>query len=70
VGTAETIKAEWAKKIFVTPKGDADASITVKEAKTGTIVYGYAVDKFGARHGQQSTAEACAKHLKEFIDKN
>jgi predicted HAD superfamily phosphohydrolase YqeG len=69
-GTAETNKAGWAKTIFVTPKGDADASITVKEAKTGNVVYGYAVDKFGARHGQQSTAEACAKHLKAFIEKN
>jgi len=68
VGTAETIKAGWAKTIFVTPKADADASITIKDAKTGNIVYGYAVDKFGARHGQQSTAEACAKHLKEFIE--
>jgi hypothetical protein len=70
VGTAETHKAGWAKTIFVTPKGDADASITVKEAKTGNVVYGYAVDKFGARHGQQSTAEACAKHIKEYIEKN
>jgi hypothetical protein len=69
VGTAETNKAGWAKTIFITPKGDADASITIKEAKTGNIVYGYAVDKFGARHGQQSTAEACAKHLKEFMEK-
>jgi hypothetical protein len=70
VGTAETVKAGWAKTIFITPKGDANASITVKNMKTGNIVYGYAVDKFAARHGQQSTAEACAKHLKEFIEKN
>jgi len=68
-GTAETVKAGWAKTIFVTPKGDADASITVKDAKTGNIVFGYAVDKFAARHGQQSTAEACAKHFKEFIER-
>jgi hypothetical protein len=70
VGTAEMNKAGWAKTIFVSPKGDADASITVKDVKTGNIVYGYAVDKFSARHGQQSTAEACAKHFKTFIDKN
>jgi hypothetical protein len=68
-GTAETVKAGWAKTIFITPKGDANASITVKDAKTGNIVFGYAVDKFAARHGQQSTAEACAKHFKEFIER-
>ena len=68
-GTAETVKAGWAKTIFVTPKGDANASITVKDAKTGNVVFGYAVDKFAAHHGQQSTDEACAKHFREFIGK-
>jgi hypothetical protein len=40
------------------------ASITMTDKRTGAIVYAYAVDKKSTMHGQQTTAEACAKHLK------
>jgi len=33
--------------------------------KTGEMVYAYAVHKKDSAHGQRSTAEACAKHLKD-----
>jgi hypothetical protein len=68
-GTSHTEKAGWAKTVFVSPAPQSDASIAVKDAKTGVLVYAYAVDKLNARHADQSTAEACAKHLKEFIEK-
>jgi len=55
-----------------------EASIMLIEAKTKDVVWAYEVHKnshgsllfgtFGAR-GQQSIAEACAKHLKEYIEK-
>jgi hypothetical protein len=55
-----------------------EASIMLIDAKTKDIVWAYEVHKnshgslifgtFGAR-GQQSIAEACAKHLKEFVEK-
>ena len=68
-GTSHTEKAGWAKTLFVTPAPQSDASISMKSAKTGEVVFAYAVDKFAARHADQSTAEACAKHLKNAIDK-
>jgi hypothetical protein len=55
-----------------------EASIMIIDAKTKDVVWAYEVHKnshgsllfgtFGAR-GQQSIAEACAKHLKEFVEK-
>jgi len=55
-----------------------EASIMLLDAKTKDVVWAYEVHKnshgallFGthAMRGQQSLAEACAKHLKEFIEK-
>ena len=55
-----------------------EASIMLIDAKTKDVIWAYEVHKnshgslffgtFGAR-GQQSIAEACAKHLKEYIEK-
>lgn len=69
-GTAHVEKAGWAKTIFISGAPQAGASISVKEAGTGNLSYAYSVDKFNAARASQSTAEACAKHLKEFIDKS
>lgn len=54
-----------------------EASIMLIDAKTKDVIWAYEVHKsshgallfgtFGAR-GQQSIAEACAKHLKEYIE--
>ena len=55
-----------------------ESSIMLIDAKTKDIVWAYEVHKsshaallFGthATRGQQSLAEACAKHLKEYIEK-
>jgi hypothetical protein len=65
-GTAESKKASTAKKVILGSwHSDEDASIKVANLKSGEIVYAYAVHKQDSAHGQRSTAEACAKHLKD-----
>lgn len=49
--------------------GSTSASISVIDAQSAQIVFAYSVGKGGTTHQIQSAAEACAKHLKEFIDK-
>ncbi len=68
-GTSLDKKAGWAKIVFMgNVHSDNSASITMSDRKTGAIVYAYAVDKKSTMHGQQTTAEACAKHLKSHIE--
>jgi hypothetical protein len=49
--------------------GSTNSSISVIDPRTSQIVFAYSVDKHGTTHQSQSAAEACAKHLKEFIEK-
>jgi hypothetical protein len=68
-GTSLDKKAGWAKIVFMgNIHSDNAASITMMDTKTSAIVYAYAVDKKSTMHGQQTTAEACAKHLKSHIE--
>src|SRR5882724_11673072 len=68
-GTSLDKKAGWAKIVFMgNIHSDNAASVTMTDVKTGAIVYAYAVDKKSTMHGQQTTAEACAKHLKGHIE--
>lgn len=48
--------------------GHTNASISIIDAHTSQVVFAYSATK-GTHHQMQSTAEDCAKHLKEFIDK-
>ncbi len=65
-GASESKKAGTAKKVILGSwHSDEDASIKVANLKSGEIVYAYAVHKQDSAHGQRSTAEACAKHLKD-----
>jgi len=65
-GASESKKASTAKKVILGSwHSDEDASIKVASLKSGEIVYAYAVHKQDSAHGQKSTAEACAKHLKD-----
>lgn len=68
-GTSRVDKAGWAKMLMYNAKADAHASIMMKSAKDGIVVFAYNVDKSSSARGEQSTAEACAKHLKEEIEK-
>jgi len=68
-GTSLDKKAGWAKIVFMgNIHSDNAASITMTDRRTGAIVYAYAVDKKSTMHGQQTTAEACAKHLEAHIE--
>lgn len=69
-GTSETQKAGAAKKIFMSSwHSDEQASISVADVKSGEVVFAYSVNKKDSAHGQRSTAEACATHLKDAIEK-
>lgn len=49
--------------------GSTSTSISVIDPQSSVIVFSYSVGKSGSNHQLQSAAEACAKHLKEFIEK-
>jgi hypothetical protein len=69
-GVTESEKAGWAKVVFWGNTNSAEqASVKVVNLKTGTVVWGYNVNKGSSMRGKQSSSEACAKHLKEKIEK-
>jgi hypothetical protein len=68
-GTSEDKKAGWAKIVFMGDiHSDNTASVTMTDKKTSAIVFAYAVNKKSSAHGDQSTAEACAKHLQAHME--
>ncbi len=68
-GHSETQKASTAKKVFLWDwRSNEQASIRVTNVKTSEVVFAYAVNKVSSAHGKKSTAEACAKHVKEKIE--
>jgi hypothetical protein len=68
-GHSESQKASTAKKaIMWNFHSNEDASVNVSNLKTGEVVFAYEAHKDSSAHGQQSTAEACAKHLKDKIE--
>jgi hypothetical protein len=69
-GTSESQKASAAKKIFLGSwHSDEQASVSVISVESGEVVFAYSVNKKNSAHGQRSTAEACAKHLKQAIER-
>ena len=68
-GTADHEKAGWAKVAFQrNVHSDDQASISVVNAQTSEVVFAYSVNKKNTLHGEQTTAEACAKHLQAHIE--
>lgn len=68
-GTAQHEKAGWAKVAFEHDiHSDDQASISVINTKTSQVVFAYSVNKKNTWHGDQTTAEACAKHLQAHIE--
>ena len=68
-GHSETEKASTAKKVIMLNwHSNEQASIQVVNLKTSEIVFAYSANKQSSAHGKKSTAEACAKHLKEKIE--
>ncbi len=69
-GVSETEKAGWAKIVFWgNTSSNEQASVKMVNLKTDTVVWGYNVNKSSSARGKQSSAESCAKHLKEKIEK-
>ena len=68
-GTSESKKAGAAKILIMGSWHSSEqASITITNLKSGESVWAYSVNKSDSAHGMRSTAEACAKHLKEKIE--
>jgi uncharacterized secreted protein with C-terminal beta-propeller domain len=68
-GQSETQKASTAKKVIMWDwRSNEQASIQIVNLKTSEVVFAYSVNKVSSAHGKKSSAEACAKHLKEKID--
>jgi hypothetical protein len=44
------------------------ASIKIANLKTGTVAFAYSYNNDNSAHGKKSSAESCAKHLKEKIE--
>jgi hypothetical protein len=69
-GHSETQKATAAKKLLLGKfRSDEQASIQVADLASGEVVFAYSTNKANSAHGKQSSAESCAKHLKEEIEK-
>jgi hypothetical protein len=67
-GAAESQKASTAKKIIMLDwRSKEQASIKLTDMKSSEVVFAYSVHKASSAHGKQSSAEACAKHLKEAV---
>lgn len=69
-GNSEHQKPGWAKIVFTGQiHSDEQASVSVINTHTKEVVFAYAVNKKNTLHGEQTSAEACAKHLKEQIER-
>jgi hypothetical protein len=68
-GQSETQKASTAKKVIMWDwRSNEQASIRVSNLQTGEVAFAYSVNKVSSAHGKKSSAEACAKHLKEKME--
>ena len=68
-GTSESQKASTAKKVILGNwHSREEASITVSNIKSSEVVWAYSVHEEASTHGKRSSAEACAKHLKDAIE--
>jgi hypothetical protein len=67
-GVAASRKASAAKKIIVGSwHSREEASIQVTDLKSGVVVFAYSYATSNSAHGKQTSAESCAKHLKQAI---
>ena len=68
-GISESERAGWSKMMLNgSAQSREEASIMVTNLRTGDVVFAYTVSKENAIRGRQSAAEACAKHLKRFLE--
>lgn len=72
VGKEESTGGKIARCLFMYCggiQGEQTVSIQLLDAKTKEVAYAYNVRKLGASNFQ-STAEAAAKHMKQFLEEN
>jgi hypothetical protein len=68
-GYSETQKASTAKKVFTGSWHSREsASIKVANLKSGIVVFAYSYNTDNSTHGKKTSAESCAKHLREKIE--
>jgi len=68
-GSAESQKASAAKKVIrLDWHSTEQASVRITNLKSSEVVFAYSVHKGSSAHGKQSSAEACAKHIKDAIE--
>lgn len=68
-GATESKKAGAAKIIIMGSWHSSEqASISVINLKSGVAVWAYSVNKSNSAHGKRTTAEACAKHLRDKVE--
>lgn len=68
-GHSESQAASTAKKVIrLNFHSSEQASIQVTNLKSAIVVFAYSVNKSSSAHGKQSTAEACAVHMKDKIE--
>lgn len=68
-GSAESQKASTAKKVIMLDWHSTEqASLRITNLRSSEVVFAYSVHKASSAHGKQSSAEACAKHMKDAID--
>src|SRR5262249_55971289 len=68
VGVSESQKPGWVRNIVGETGTDEQASIVVKDVRSGVLAFAYATNLKNSFHGKQSAAESCAKHLKDKIE--
>lgn len=68
-GYSETQKAGLGKKLIMGSWHSREsASIKVANLKSGIIAFAYSYNNDNSAHGKKTSAESCAKHLKEKIE--
>jgi hypothetical protein len=68
-GFSETQKAGTAKKLIMGSWHSREsASIKVANLKSGLIAFAYSYNNDNSAHGKRTSAESCAKHLKEKVE--
>ena len=68
-GFSESQKASTAKKLIMGSWHSREsASIKLTNLKSGVVSFAYSYNTDNSTHGKRSSAESCAKHLKEKIE--
>jgi len=69
-GFAQGAQAAAQRRAERAARGSTTVSIAVADPLTKRVLFAYSTSKAGTNNQLQKTAEACAKSLKEFIEKS